>query len=173
MNRMNLPRPKLIRIDGDVAYVTLTKGQVAVIDAADVPLVEKWAWHAVQGRHGGWYAQRSAQQDGKRFHVSMHRLIAGAAPEQDVDHRDADGLNNRRSNLRCGSTRQNMGNMRLLARNKLGVKGVTRNKVGSYVAYISRNKRSIYLGSYKTVEEAKAAYDAAARAEFGDFARSR
>jgi hypothetical protein len=33
---------KPIRIVGDVAYVPLTKGFQAVIDADDVPLVEAW-----------------------------------------------------------------------------------------------------------------------------------
>lgn len=166
-----LPRPRLITVDGEVAYVPLTKGKVAVIDAADVPLVERWAWHAVQGKHGAWYAQRSVQAGGKRSFVSMHRLIMDAPPELDVDHRDGDGLMNRRVNLRLGTTRQNMGNMKLLARNRLGVKGVCQDRWGKFQAHISRDNRSIYVGRFDTIEQAKAAYDAAARQEFGDFAR--
>ena len=35
-----------IRVDGNIAYVPLTRGYEAVIDAADVPLVEGWNWYA-------------------------------------------------------------------------------------------------------------------------------
>jgi excisionase family DNA binding protein len=37
----------------------------------------------------------------------MHRLIAGAARGEEVDHKDGDGLNNRRVNLRICTRRQN------------------------------------------------------------------
>ena len=44
-----LKRP--IRIDGDVAYVTLTKGYLAMIDTADTHFVAGWNWRAlVDGR---------------------------------------------------------------------------------------------------------------------------
>lgn len=35
-----------IRIEGDVAYVPLTQGYTAIIDAGDVPLVEGRSWQA-------------------------------------------------------------------------------------------------------------------------------
>ena len=39
-------KPRPIRIEGDVAYVPLTKGYEAIIDVEDVPLVEGRNWHA-------------------------------------------------------------------------------------------------------------------------------
>lgn len=162
-----------IVIEGTIAYVPLTKGKTAIIDAADVPFVSEWAWHAVKGRHGRFYAQRSGQVAGKKYMVGMHRVIAGAAPGEDVDHEDSDTLNNRRSNLRRCTRRQNMGNTPARPQNQLGVKGVCRSKTaGKFIAGIQRHGRSIHLGTFSTIEEAKAAYDAAALREFGEFARS-
>ena len=37
----------------------------------------------------------------------MHRLIMGMGPGQRVDHRDGDGPNNRRANLRLITNAQN------------------------------------------------------------------
>lgn len=165
-----LPRPKLIRVEGDLAFVPLTRGYEAIIDAADAPLVEQWSWHVTIGAHGVAYAQRTAQRAGKPCCMLMHRIIVGAEPHEDVDHEDGDGLNNRRANLRRCTTRENMGNMRLLERNKLGVKGVCQGNNGTFVAQISRNNETIHLGVYRTVEEAAAAYEGAARVLFGEFA---
>jgi len=162
-----------IHIEGEIAYVPLTKGKTAVIDAADVPLVREWAWHAIKGRHGRYYAQRSGQIACKKYIVAMHRVIAGALPGEDVDHEDSDTLNNRRKNLRRCTRRQNMGNTPARPQNKLGVKGVCASATpGKFIAHITREGRTFHLGTFSTVEEASAAYAAAAKRVFGEFART-
>lgn len=159
-----------IRIDGDVAYVPLTRGLEAVIDAADVPLVEGWNWYACVGKYGHAYAYRAIKRDGKHRSAPMHRQIMGPS-ERLVDHIDGDGLNNRRSNLRLATPQQNIVNRVMDRRNKLGIKGVDISN-GKYRACIQKDGRTIFLGRYETAKEASAAYNGAAKALFGEFARS-
>ena len=52
-----------IRIQGDIAYVPLTKGYEAVIDAADVPLVQGNNWSATV-RKRTCYAFRTERAKG-------------------------------------------------------------------------------------------------------------
>lgn len=78
------------------ATIPLTRGKFTIIDADDLPIVEGRSWQAHERRDGkGWYAV----SDGTR----MHRLLMNAPSNQIVDHRDGDGLNNRRGNLRIGT----------------------------------------------------------------------
>jgi len=162
-----------IRVEGDVAYVPLTQGRTAIIDADDVPLIDAWAWHVVAGPKRRCYAQRSGQVAGKKYSVAMHRVIAGAMPGEDVDHVDGDGLNNRRANLRRCSTSQNMANIGARSDNALGVKGVYASRTpGKYTATIQHHGQSRHLGTFTSIADAKAAYDAAAQVAFGEFARS-
>ena len=78
-----------------------------------------------------------------------------------VDHVDHDRGNNRLSNLRVVSHAENMHNQSLRNTNKTGVTGVcvkyTRKGTKRYEANIVYNYKPIYLGRYKTLEEAAAA----------------
>jgi hypothetical protein len=53
--------------------------------------------------------------------------------------------------------------------NALGIKGVCRNKFGTFDAYICRKGKRKNLGRFKAVEEAKAAYEAATVEWHGEF----
>lgn len=90
-----------------------------------------------------------------------------------VDHEDRDGVNNRWENLRRATKSQNGANQCLSPRNKFGLKGVMRDKHGKkWVAQIQVDGKSKHLGTFKTPEEAHAAYVAAAERHFGEFARA-
>ena len=68
-------RMRPIQIDGDVAYVTLTKGYTAVVDAVDVPLISSGNWHAVE-IHRNVYAMRNViDKEGRRTGLLMHRVL--------------------------------------------------------------------------------------------------
>jgi len=106
-----------------------------------------------------------------------HRLaclfMTGAWPVNILDHEDRDGLNNRWANLRDANRRQNVGNAPAWRTNKLGVRGVSR-VVGSnkYRANIRLKGKQTHLGHFDTIEEAAAAYKAAAKAYYGEFAET-
>ena len=94
---------KIIRIDSVGAYVVLTRGVEARIDASDVALVSQHSWHATTSSTGCFYARSSRVG-------FMHRLLTGAKRGEEVDHINHDTLDNRRENLRVGTHKQNMEN---------------------------------------------------------------
>ena len=87
-----------VRHRGDgVTEVLLTQGKIALIDTESYQLIAPHKWNARQSR-GIWYAQTNIGGRLNRASLSMHKLIA---PDGDrVDHKDGNGLNNRRYNLR-------------------------------------------------------------------------
>lgn len=159
-----------IRIERDVAYVPLTRGYVAMIDAADAPEIGRHNWFTMLTTSGHVYAARGAPAGQRPRHILMHRTLCEVAPDQDVDHRDGDGLNNRRSNLRPCSHELNLANVGPTRRNKLGVRGVSQ-KGNRFQAKIEVRGHQFKLGSYRTIEEAAAAYRGAAKVLYGEFAR--
>ena len=171
-----MPKPiRPIRIEGNLAYVPLTQGYEAVIDAADVPLVEGRNWHASVNR-STVYAQRSEAGAGgngpKHRAVQLHRVIMGEPKGLLVDHRDGDGLNNRRSNLRMATRSQNQHNQKLASHNTSGFKGVRWDKQrGKWQAAIRLNGKRKHLGFFPTPEAAYEAYCKGSAEIHGEFGR--
>ena len=145
--------------DGAIS-VPLTLEQAAVIDEVDWPLVARHTWQARRRRDGnGFYAANSA---GTR----MHRLLLGVWDTRIVDHRDGDGLNNRRSNLRIGTQSGNCVNRRTTPGDHL--RGA-RPKKGKWQAYIKFSGKQRSLGYYATEREAHEAYLREATRIHGDW----
>lgn len=167
-------RVRDIRIDGKLAFVPLTKGYEAVIDADDVPLVSGWNWHARIDKNTVYASRnRETDADGRRGAISMHRQISCSPDGMEVDHRDGDGLNNRRMNLRVATKSQNQSNRKTSILSQTGLKGVTPYKRdGTWHARISLNGRRISLGYYKTPEDAHSAYCNASAKLHGEFGRT-
>lgn len=161
---------RLIVVDGLVAYVPLTKGFRATIDAGDVPLVEghNWTANLVAGK---CYAGRT-ERGATRALVLMHRVIFGARRGVHVDHRDGDSLNNRRANLREATVSQNMRNVGVSVANRSGFKGVHLHKPsGKWRSQIRTASGRKSLGIFDTPEAAHEAYREAAIKLHGEFAR--
>lgn len=151
--------------------IPLSQGLVAIIDDADLQLVEGRRWCATVDRKAKsprMYAVTNiVKADGQRSMLRMHRLITGALSGQLVDHRNHDGLDNRRGNLRVATLSQNGGN----ARSASGYKGVGWHKQrGKWRAYIEVNRQARHLGLFDDPWEAAQAYNAAAREAWGEFA---
>jgi len=169
-----------IRVEGNIAYVPLTRGYEAVIDAADVAMVEGRNWCAVVDRRGDGsiravYAMRKERTEaGEHRFVMMHRVIAETPDAMETDHIDGDGLNNRRDNMRNATRSQNQHNQGLAAHNTSGFKGVTWHKArAKWRAQIKINGKQRYLGMFGSLESASAAYAAASAELHGEFGRAR
>jgi hypothetical protein len=102
-----------------------------------------------------------------------HRLawlyMTGEWPTTGVDHRDHDEVNNRWNNLRLANQSMNNGNASVHADNPSGAKGVSHSQRLDKPWKARIHNR--HLGHFATIEEAKAAYDKAAREIFGEFFR--
>src|SRR5438445_10178687 len=79
------------QIDQSIKLIPLTQGYNCIIDSVDYDFVNQWNWAANIGPDGRVYARRSA---GKQK-IFMHRLLTNFEGEH-TDHKDGDGLNNRR-----------------------------------------------------------------------------
>lgn len=103
-----------------------------------------------------------------------HRLAwlitYGEFPEL-LDHIDRDRSNNRLSNLRSATHAQNAANSAARRDSRSGVKGVRANR-NRWIASISIGGQYKHLGSFATIEEASAAYKAAAVQQHKEFARA-
>lgn len=156
--------------DGDDYLIPLTRGRKARIDAVDCERVGALNWRVKIDKDGRAYACAHKPGSGKRGKgIPMHRFILDAEPGEIVDHRDGDGLNNKRNNLRKCSNAENIRNSR--PHKGRPVKGVTRYG-DHYRAQIMVNYKKFNLGKFLSLEAARKAYDAAARLHFGEFART-
>lgn len=145
--------------------IPLTQGKVAIIDDADWHVVAAHKWCNVKSRTVD-RSYAATKLNGKR--VWMHCLLTGYSM---TDHRDGDGLNNRRYNLRPCTNAQNCRNRRKPSGGTSRFKGVCWNRQkDKWTAQIRMDKRTRHLGTFSTEEEAAAAYRAAATQLFGEFA---
>lgn len=105
-----------------------------------------------------------------------HRLawlfMKGKLPRGRLDHRDGECANNRWGNLRRASHSQNMANRKLNKNNSTGFKGVS-GSPGKYLAYVNKNGKRSYLGTFVSPELAFAARQIEANKLHGEFARAK
>lgn len=147
--------------------VPLTQGKFALIDAEDAPrvLAHKWCLHVTRDN---LYAQK--RDPSTKMPISLHRFLTEAPPGIEVDHKNGDGLDNRRENLRLATRLQNATNIALRTNNKTGYKGVSEDKRrGGYRANIRLNGKQVAIGTFSDPRNAALAYDAYVRTHFGEF----
>lgn len=89
--------------------IPLTQGMVAIVDDEDHLRLSKYKWYARRSINT-FYARCSLRRiKGKpRPYLIMHRVILNAPAGLEVDHKDGNGLNNTRANLRLVTRRQNV-----------------------------------------------------------------
>lgn len=149
------------------------KGLFAIVDESDADMAEI-TWHT----HNQKYAKHTVNVDGDVIAVFMHRLILERVlgrtlvEEECVDHRDGNGFNNIRSNLRLTTRLGNAWNRGISSLNTTGYKGIYRVKNSDrWAAHIRVKGAKLHLGYFNSAEEAAKAYNDAAIEHFGDFAR--
>lgn len=103
-----------------------------------------------------------------------HRLawlyVHGTWPDGEIDHIDRNKANNTLANLRVVTRKGNVENTGPTKRSKSGIKGVSwKAQCKRWQAQITHNRKKIYLGVFKTAQEAQLAYEKAAKQFFKSY----
>lgn len=155
------------------SLVPLTKGKVAIIDDRDVARVGGYSWKLVSRPSKSTVLYASTVIDGKTMH--LHRFLWagwGLESTRHLDHRNRNGLDCRRSNIRAATESQNQCNKGAQKNNTSGVKGVSWNCARSlWHASIAVGRKYYHLGYFSRLDEAAEAYAEAAHRLHGEFAR--
>ena len=149
--------------------IQLTQNKFALVDDIDFAELSKHKWCAVKIREV-FYAKRSI---GKRYNqktIFMHRQILGAKKGQQIDHRNGNGLDNHKANLRFCTYSQNQ-------QNQQKIRGISQNKGihwnkehKKWQAQITLNNHRKHLGYFDNENDAAIAYNRKAVELFGEFA---
>jgi len=146
-----------------VERIPLGNGLFAAVDAADYPEVSRYRWYASRN-HRKIYAV--CVKNGRT--VSMHRMIMRPRKGYIVDHKDGNGLNNCRDNLRVCTHAQNQANKGPFGGASRFV-GVYRYK-DRWMASIRYRGKTIFIGIFDDEVEAAKARDRKAWELHGEFA---
>jgi len=152
--------------------IPLTQGQFAIVDDADFDWLNQWKWHAYWNPTAhSFYAMRNSKvgELKKRRVIRMHAAIIG---HPGADHKNRNGLDNQRQNLRVATKSQNAANSRLSCRNTSGIRGVHWDKIRCrWRVEICFDGVRHALGRFLDLKEAVRAYNEAAIKFFGEYAQ--
>jgi hypothetical protein len=144
--------------------IPLTQGKFALVDDEDYEYLSKFKWHAKKQtrKHFPDYFYAARGKKG----ILMHREILNISEDQNVDHKNGNGLDNRKENLRPASQLENCRNRRY--RDKGLPRGITF-QAGKFRARICILGKNISLGMFINIEDATKAYDHASIKLFKEF----
>lgn len=150
--------------------IQLTQNKVTLVDDSDFEYLNRYKWYFKEG-----YAARSAWISAKKCQqtVWMHHIIIKVLPGLEIDHINGNGCDNRRSNLRLCTHKQNSRSCEKHTRNASSkYKGVCwYKKQRKWRAYIQTAREFIHLGYFDVENDAAHAYNVAALNYFGEFAK--
>ena len=158
-------------LDLPMKRIPLTHGRFALVDDNDYESVFRFRWHVSKG-----YARASMHMGmiggkQKRAGMFLHQLIMRPPTGTEVDHRNHNGLDCRRDNMRnCTHARNSMNRSKTKVTGSQ-FKGVSWDKANAkWKAQIMLDGKQIHLGRFIDETEAARAYDVKAKELFSDFA---
>jgi hypothetical protein len=164
---------RLLRFGYPFRRIPVGEGKFAIVDPSDFYWLNNFHW-SFRTRCRCFYAIRFFNNPNGRLQlVQLHRDLMKAPKGLLVDHRNNDGLDNRRANLRLATPSQNNQNRRK-TRSKtssrfLGVHFVKSSR--RWAAYTKYQGKKVWLGSFDNEIDAARDYDEAASRFHGEFAR--
>lgn len=162
---------RIDRLSELASIIHLRHGKQTLVDTNLVPILQKIRWWWWRGRNNKEYVAGKLPITHKQ--IRLHRFVMDAKSGQEIDHRNGNGYDNRRSNLRFATHVQNQQNRRHQINSTSDFKGTTRRAdTGKWRARIIVSGHRLALGNFDTAIEAGEAYAEAARKHFGEFART-
>lgn len=155
--------PMIVEKIDDYLKITnpTAKNSFFYIDVEDYHIVDGLRWCFSHGYVTNAYTD-----------TRLHRAIMNACEGEEVDHINGNRFDNRKSNLRICTHKENTRNNTIPSNNTSGYKGVSWDKFrDKWKAYIIFDKRMIHLGRFESKTEAAKAYNRAAIKHFGEFAK--
>lgn len=144
----------------------------AMVDDSDYEYLSKWTWITFKTGPKMYAGRWHFEDSGKRCLILMHRVLLNPEPRHVTDHKDGNGLNNQRSNLRQATVSQNAANISSHKNSTSKYLGIYWDKNrGRWFATIRKNKVDRFLGRFKDEKDAALAYNKAAMELHGEFAR--
>lgn len=152
--------------------IKLSQGKYALVDDKDFLELNVFKWYTLKRGKNFYAARNSRVAEVKGRLILMHRFIMQTPNDMQTDHRDGNGLNNQRKNLRVCTVSQNQMNRGIQSNSTSGLKGVSYTKQNKkWKAQILINKKHIYLGYFDTKELAYQAYVTACKKYHKEFAK--
>jgi len=165
------------RIDNGIAYIDISTSKYpdteTMIDETDIEIVVDGGtrWVPLKGKNTLYVVRHEGGRKGK--HVLLHRRLLSLENDKQGDHKNGNGLDNRRKNLRPASHEENARNSRRRRNGTSSFLGVSWDADrGKWVASIrSEDKKGRQsLGRFNDEIEAARAYDRVAKVRYGEFA---
>jgi hypothetical protein len=157
--------------------IILPDRSIVLVDAEDFKELSRYKWHLLNHgvrRYAKRYSTKKERELGYPIFIRMHRQIMKVIqyPGTGIDHRNGNGLDNQKSNLREATDQQNGANSIKKVTATSIYKGVCKHTVNNnWIAGIKFNYKRLHLGSFKTEVEAALAYNRKATELFGEFAQ--
>lgn len=171
MKKIGLQYKEIIYLSDGVEIVIPTKkwGEVSLfIDKEDLDRVLKVGW-CVRKPKQVFYCYGIGVD---KSICSIHRFILNFPNCKIIDHKDRNGLNNRKSNLRIATASQNAANSIASSKKKVPWKGVSfKPKKNLYIVQLVKDGVKKDFGLFKNPLLAAAKYNEVAIQYHGEFAR--
>lgn len=145
--------------------IKLSQNKFTIVDNEDYENLSMFKWYAIK-RRDCFYAAR------KHCTILMHRVILNLGKRKMVDHKNGNGLDNRKTNLRICNYSQNSSNQKKQKNTSLKFKGIRKERGSRFSAQIMIKGRFIHIGSFTNQIDAARAYDKAAEKYFGSYAKT-
>lgn len=87
--------------------IELSCGYCALVDDGDYAELIKHKWFYMGAKHRPYVGKNTRSASGKPTTLSMHRFLTKPGAGR-IDHKDGNGLNNQRTNLRIATHSDNM-----------------------------------------------------------------
>jgi hypothetical protein len=156
----------------EMKEIKLSRGLVSLVDDEDYIYLNQFKWYAVKAPNT-FYAKRSLHMMGnnkKSVTIAMQNIIKQPTKGCIIDHIDRNGLNNQKSNLRECTQQLNCYNSSPHTNlNIIGVTTIMQKRGTVYRVQISINRKLKHIGIFKSINDAKCAYNNAVVKYHGEF----